>query len=122
MKSLIIIIVLSFVSLFATAQTSTGKFITVSGTQVEVFQGSRGGTYYINSKGNKTYTTPLQEAKIGITATTTNVSVPTPETAKIVSNGNTATGTDSKGRTLYTGSRGGVYYINANGNKTYVKN
>jgi hypothetical protein len=27
----------------------------------------------------------------------------------------------SSGRTLYTGSRGGTYYINANGNKTYVK-
>lgn len=25
-------------------------------------------------------------------------------------------------RTIYTGSRGGTYYINSNGNKTYVKN
>lgn len=25
------------------------------------------------------------------------------------------------GRTIYTGSRGGKYYINSNGNKTYVK-
>lgn len=28
---------------------------------------------------------------------------------------------DSKGRTIYTGSRGGRYYINKNGNKTYIK-
>ena len=27
----------------------------------------------------------------------------------------------SAGRTLYTGSRGGTYYINSNGNKTYVR-
>lgn len=30
-------------------------------------------------------------------------------------------GTDSKGRTLYQGPKGGQYYINANGNKEYVK-
>lgn len=28
----------------------------------------------------------------------------------------------SSTRTIYTGSRGGKYYINSNGNKTYVKN
>jgi len=28
----------------------------------------------------------------------------------------------SSTRTIYTGSRGGQYYINSNGNKTYVKN
>ncbi|MDM9630236.1 HNH endonuclease signature motif containing protein [Robiginitalea sp. M39] len=28
----------------------------------------------------------------------------------------------SSGRTLYTGSRGGTYYINSKGNKTYVRN
>ena len=30
-------------------------------------------------------------------------------------------GTDEKGRPLYQGPEGGIYYINANGNKTYVK-
>lgn len=29
--------------------------------------------------------------------------------------------TDSKARTIYTGPRGGRYYINRNGNKTYIK-
>lgn len=30
-------------------------------------------------------------------------------------------GTDSKGRTIYEGPRGGHYYINKNGNKEYIK-
>jgi colicin import membrane protein len=30
-------------------------------------------------------------------------------------------GKDDKGRTIYEGPRGGHYYINANGNKTYVE-
>ena len=30
-------------------------------------------------------------------------------------------GKDDKGRTIYEGPRGGRYYINSNGNKTYVK-
>ena len=29
---------------------------------------------------------------------------------------------DSKGRTIYTGPRGGRYYINSKGNKVYIKN
>ena len=32
-----------------------------------------------------------------------------------------STSTDSKGRIIYTGPRGGRYYINKNGNKTYIK-
>ena len=30
-------------------------------------------------------------------------------------------GTSSGGRTIYTGPRGGRYYINSNGNKTYIR-
>ena len=30
-------------------------------------------------------------------------------------------GTDAKGRTIYEGKRGGRYYVNANGNKEYIK-
>ncbi|MDQ6814062.1 MAG: hypothetical protein M3040_10005 [Bacteroidota bacterium] len=29
--------------------------------------------------------------------------------------------TDAKGRTVYEGKKGGKYYINKNGNKTYIK-
>ena len=30
-------------------------------------------------------------------------------------------GTDDKGRTIYEGPKGGQYYINSNGNKSYLK-
>ncbi|MBP6550401.1 MAG: hypothetical protein KA228_04860, partial [Flavobacterium sp.] len=29
--------------------------------------------------------------------------------------------TPTENRTIYTGSKGGTYYINSNGNKVYVK-
>lgn len=52
-----------------------------------------------------------------VTTTTQNV-----QPAKTVSKGTDAVaGTDAKGHTLYKGPRGGVYYINKNGNKEYVK-
>ena len=38
-------------------------------------------------------------------------------------NGNTSSGVtncDHNGKTLYEGPQGGCYYINSNGNKTYV--
>lgn len=40
---------------------------------------------------------------------------PTTKTADL------ASGTDSKGRTIYTGPKGGHYYIDKNGHKEYVK-
>lgn len=36
-------------------------------------------------------------------------------------NGSLKSSSSASGRTLYTGSRGGTYYYNSNGNKTYVK-
>lgn len=43
--------------------------------------------------------------------TVTSKSTPTP----------TSTSTNTSGRTILTGSRGGQYYINSKGNKTYIK-
>ena len=37
-----------------------------------------------------------------------------------VSGGDKSIGKDDKGRTIYQGPRGGQYYINSNGNKTYL--
>jgi len=36
-------------------------------------------------------------------------------------NTGTSSGTSTSGRTIYTGPRGGKYYINSSGNKTYIK-
>ena len=54
------------------------------------YSGPRGGRYYINANGKKTY------------------SVKSELVGSILEN------------KIYTGSRGGRYYINCNGNKTYI--
>lgn len=42
-------------------------------------------------------------------------------TRKKVAGADKQIGKDEKGRTIFEGSRGGQYYINSNGNKTYLK-
>ncbi|NJO68233.1 MAG: hypothetical protein HC830_02240 [Bacteroidetes bacterium] len=61
-----------------------------------VYEGIKGGIYYINKNGNKTY---LKEED------------------KIVSGKK-----GPEGQKVYLGPQGGEYYINKNGNKVYLKN
>jgi hypothetical protein len=61
-----------------------------------VYEGAKGGIYYINKNGNKTYLK---------------------ENDKIVPN---KKGPD--GQIVYAGPQGGEYYINKSGNKVYLKN
>ena len=66
--------------------------------------GPRGGLFYINSNGNRTYVprdTPNQHS--GFSTGSTNVSSGA-----------------ANGRTVYQGPRGGNYTINPSGNKTYL--
>ena len=42
-------------------------------------------------------------------------------TEKVATGADKIFGKDDKGRTIYEGARGGRYYINSNGNRTYVK-
>lgn len=72
------------------------------------YTGSRGGTYYINSSGNKVYSKPKSSS-------TSTYSIPSSPSSSYYS------APSSPSRTIQTGSRGGKYYINSNGNKTYVK-
>lgn len=60
-----------------------------------VYQGSKGGQYYINKNGNKTYIKAEDKAVTGKKG---------PE-----------------GQPVLVGEKGGEYYINKNGNKTYLK-
>ncbi len=59
-----------------------------------MYAGSRGGHYYLNDSGEKTYVKDFVGAKI--------------------------VGKTEKGQTIYEGPRGGHYYYNDNGNKVYV--
>jgi colicin import membrane protein len=60
-----------------------------------VFAGSKGGHYYLNDKGDKTYVKDFVGAKI--------------------------IGQTKDGKSIYEGPRGGHYYYNDKGDKVYVK-
>lgn len=73
------------------------------------YTGPNGGSYYYNSKGNKTY------------AKKNNNTTHSAPAYKPSSFSNTPSYNTGSSHILQTGSRGGTYYINSNGNKTYVK-
>ena len=76
----------------------------------------------MNAKAAKTAAATTTATKTATTAaTTTATAVKTTATAVKTKVAPVATGADAKGRTIMTGARGGKYYINKNGNKTYVK-
>ena len=68
---------------------------------------------------------PTVAPKADTKPATTTKPAPAPKTSTKPAPANTADKVirkDDKGRDIYGGPRGGEYYINSNGNKTYVKN
>ncbi|MBK6977996.1 MAG: hypothetical protein IPH28_13570 [Cytophagaceae bacterium] len=55
------------------------------------------------------------------TSNTTKGTQANTTTQRKVASDDKSIGKDDKGRTIYEGPRGGRYYINSNGNKTYIK-
>jgi 5-methylcytosine-specific restriction endonuclease McrA len=84
------------------SRTENGKII---------YKGASGGEYYVNNGGNKVYVKNTTS-----NSTSTNYSSPSSYSTPSYS-----TPSSSISRDIQTGSRGGQYYINSNGNKTYVK-
>ncbi len=74
-----------------------------------IYTGKNGGQYYINSNGNKTY---IKSNSSTTNSRSNNYTSPTSTFT------NPSYNTE---QTIQTGARGGQYYINSNGNKTYVK-
>lgn len=113
-------------------ETKSKYFTSSTKSNRTIHTGPRGGKYYVNSNGNKTYV--KNKSTYGAPKNSTSRIIHTgPRGGKyyINSNGN-KTYIKSKStyrvprnsatsRRLHTGSRGGTYYINSNGNKTYVK-
>lgn len=63
------------------------------------------------------------KSQIGLASSTTGSGSPTTGTGSGGSSGGTTTGgcpASYNGHTVYTGPRGGCYYINSKGNKTYI--
>ncbi|HEX6911878.1 MAG TPA: hypothetical protein VF142_15855 [Longimicrobium sp.] len=75
--------------------------------------GPRGGCYYINRNGDRTYVDRSACAGSGASA----APEPLIKTERESSGGSRRSG---GGRQLYVGPRGGCYYINRNGDRTYV--
>ena len=77
-----------------------------------IFEGPKGGKYYVSASGAKTYVTDGKpEVK--------------PEMKSAVKsemkNDDKQLGKDKEGRMIFEGPKGGKYYINASGAKSYIK-
>jgi hypothetical protein len=98
MRRLFTVTALATVLLFSHFILDTQNILAASGRRrngnTKYITGPRGGCYYINSKGKKTY---VDRSSCG-----------SPSNGRVTSSG------------YIRGPRGGCYYINANGNKTYV--
>jgi hypothetical protein len=107
MKTIIYFAALIFVSNFATAQTSTryqsGYYKPSTGTYVEGHYKTK-----TNSTNHDNFSTS------GNTNSYTNESGSRPKDYSVESYNY------SSDKVIQTGSKGGQYYINSNGNKTYV--
>lgn len=71
-----------------------------------------------STAGNKTKS---EEKSSKMNAGNSKISKPANRAEKPSAGNDKVIGKDAQGRTLYEGPRGGQYYINGNGNKTYVK-
>jgi hypothetical protein len=80
----------------------------------ELHVGPRGGCYYVSDSGNKTYVARSECAGISAPA------VPEQRLVAPALESSAPTRGSGGGRQLHVGPRGGCYYINGSGNKTYV--
>jgi hypothetical protein len=87
------------------SRTENGKII---------YKGTSGGEYYVNNSGNKVYVK-------NTTSNSTSTNYTSPSSSSTYSTPTYSTTSSSTSRDIQTGPRGGQYYINSNGNKTYVK-
>lgn len=103
------------------ARTDNGRII---------YKGTSGGDYFLTDSGNKVYvknntsnTTPSNSSNSITTSRTSNSTTPTSSyyTNPTYSSPSTPSTSSTSSKVIQTGPRGGQYYINSNGNKTYVK-
>lgn len=84
-----------------------------------IYKGASGGEYYVSSNGNKVY---VKNNNSNTYTTPSNYSYLTPTPTYYSStSSSTSSSSSSTSRNIQTGPRGGQFYINSNGNKTYIK-
>jgi len=89
------------------------------------FMGAKGGCYYLNSNGNKTYVDKKfcanQSTGSGSNnSTQTNTNTQTTQTTQTTTKETKKQDSNKPARTYIKGSRGGCYYLNDSGKKVYV--
>ncbi|HMT54646.1 MAG TPA: hypothetical protein PKD16_16315 [Saprospiraceae bacterium] len=100
----------SVLSIIFIILVSTCTVFTQCGNGHPLIKGPKGGCYYISDTGKKQYVDRSCCQSLGII--TDN---------KQISNRNSKGCGFYKNKPLIKGSKGGCYYINRNGNKTYVE-
>lgn len=96
-----------------------------------LYKGSRGGSFYYNANGKKTYVKSLKPVEAGDELNLSNnwdlssPSTSSPPSSHISPSVNSPSSifpqTNSTNNVIQTGPRGGQFYINSNGKKTYIK-
>lgn len=86
-----------------------------------IFEGPSGGLYYLNGSGQKVY---VQDGDVSTpaaaTATTTATATAAPSGATITGRKYVSTGKYNNAE-VFKGPKGGLFYLNVNGNKVYLK-
>ena len=141
MKNLLFLIVLFFASVTAFSQVSVRGYYRSNGTYVQPHQRTapnytrndnystvgntnpytgKAGTVardsYSGTNSTSSYSTPAYKT----TYSAPTYSAPTYNTTTYSAPASYSAPSYSSSNTIYTGSKGGTYYINSNGNKSYV--
>ena len=135
MKNLLFLIAFLFTTALSFAQVSVSGYYRSNGTYVQPHQrtapnSTRNDNYStvgnVNPYTGESGTHP-RDGYTTTRATTSTYSEPTYSSTSTYSaptyttpTATYSTPSNSSTQTIYTGSRGGQYYINSNGNKTYV--
>lgn len=85
------------------------------------YNGPKGGCYYINKNGNKTYVDHsfCNRKSEGVAVKVAEVEADSSSRVMPLMSGEKQS-TQTTQRTYYRGPRGGCYYVSASGNKVYV--
>ncbi|RTL49970.1 MAG: hypothetical protein EKK39_09995 [Sphingobacteriales bacterium] len=125
MKKLIMGIVIAMATMMVIPAATNAQTVAKKTTKAK-----KENAVKINAKKTKVAAATEEKKQSAPKAVTTKPAAPVTKSAKSYTKPAPSTaaagndkviGKDDKGRTIYEGKRGGHYYINSNGNKTYIK-
>lgn len=84
-----------------------------------LYKGSWGREYYLSNNGNRVYVT--SNTQTYTSSAKTSISTSPYYLTPSYSSPSSSSTPSTPSRVIHTGPRGGKYYINSSGNKTYIK-